>query len=343
MKKLLTILLLFTLTSFITKAQSGGKGVFQFLNLSPSAHITAVGGRNYASRSGELNLALQNPSLYSYDMHSQISLNAVSYFAGIKSGQINFAHHIDQIGTISSGLQYLSYGTFENTDILGNINGEFSATDIAWVTSLSKPLDSAFSIGASIKLIYSQLESYNSFGVVSDIGASYWNENKKIGLAIILRNFGSQIKPYRNDEIEPIQSSLDIGFSNKLINAPFRFYVSYIDLLNFDLTYLDPSLETIDPLTGEEIDLSFNFFEKLQRHFVLGLDIVLSDNFYLAAGYDFKKRAELSLESKRSGVGISYGFGFKVSKFNFAYARSITHLAAASNHITISTSINRFK
>jgi len=324
-------------------AQSGGLGVYRFLELSPSAHISAVGSKNLATRSNDLSFSLQNPSLLNSEHHTHLSLNAVSYFAGIKSGQLQYAHHFQKLGTIGVGIQYLSYGRFDATDVLGNINGEFSAGDLALTTSLSKPLDSLFSIGANVKFIYSQLEEYQSVGIASDLGVSYWNHQKQLGLALVLRNFGSQLKPYRAGEFEPIRSSFDLGFSKKLLNAPFRFNVSYIDILNFDLTYIDPSLETIDPLTGEEIDRSFNFFEKTQRHFVLGLEVLLSENFYLGAGYDFKKRAELQLESKRSGVGISYGFGFKISKFNFSYSRSIMHLAAASNHISIGTSLQRFK
>jgi predicted Na+-dependent transporter len=41
-------------------------------------------------------------------------------------------------------------------------------------------------------------------------------------------------------------------------------------------------------------------------------------------------------------VGFSMGLGLKVSKFHIAYGRSTYHLAGATNHFSLTTSLSEF-
>ena len=48
------------------------------------------------------------------------------------------------------------------------------------------------------------------------------------------------------------------------------------------------------------------------------------------------------VDSRLSTVGISWGFGLKISKFGFSYARSAYHLAGSPNVITLTTNLTDF-
>ena len=85
-----------------------------------------------------------------------------------------------------------------------------------------------------------------------------------------------------------------------------------------------------------------NGFDQVMRHFVFGLEIVPSDNFYVAAGYNHRRRQELGLSEKMSTTGFSWGFGFRIYKFHFAYGSARYHLAGTSNHFSISTNLSNF-
>ena len=79
------------------------------------------------------------------------------------------------------------------------------------------------------------------------------------------------------------------------------------------------------------------FGDELMRHIVIGGELLLSKNFSLRVGYNYRRRQEMKVESKVSTVGFSWGFGFRVSRFTFNYARSAYHLVGSPNYITIST------
>ncbi|MFM8917395.1 MAG: hypothetical protein ACKOGP_06600, partial [Bacteroidota bacterium] len=67
--------------------------------------------------------------------------------------------------------------------------------------------------------------------------------------------------------------------------------------------------------------------DKVLRHVVIGSEILLSRNFHIRAGYNFQRRKELGVESRMSTVGLSWGFGFRISKFMLIYRRADYHLA----------------
>ena len=75
---------------------------------------------------------------------------------------------------------------------------------------------------------------------------------------------------------------------------------------------------------------------------VIGAEFSLAKNLYLRAGYNYRRRQEMIIDSKTSTVGFSWGFGVKISKFHFSYGRSKYHLAGSPNFFSISTNLESF-
>ena len=115
----------------ISICSNWGNNTYEFLNLSPSARATALGGVQIAAMDDDASLAFQNPSLYNESMHSQLSVNTVAYLAGINYGYVSYTHDFDSLFTGGFGIQYVSYGDFMQTDPSGQVLGSFSGGEYA--------------------------------------------------------------------------------------------------------------------------------------------------------------------------------------------------------------------
>jgi hypothetical protein len=323
-------------------AQIGGSSTYSFLNVTSSARIAALGGHFISVRDNDLNLAYQNPALLNKDMHTQLAMSGVNYFAGIKYGYAAYANHFKKAGTFSAGIHFMSYGEFDEADVTGQITGIFRASEYSFNLAYAKPLDSSFTIGATLKTIYSHLDIYTSLGLAADVGVAYYNPDIAFAASVVLKNAGYQLKPYREDNREDLPIEVALGFSKKLAQAPFRFSLNVRNLQKWDLTYKDPAkIGLVDPITQEPIEETFSFSDKLMRHLIFGFEFIPSQNFHIDLGYNYQRRQELKEENKIGLSGFSFGLGFRVSKFHLSYGRAMYHLAGASNHISITTSINQ--
>ncbi|MEL6653518.1 MAG: PorV/PorQ family protein [Bacteroidota bacterium] len=155
MKK--TLIFLSILSCFgLSQAQIGGRNVYDFLNLTPTGRLVALGGVNVSTMDDDPNQAAQNPALLNDSMHNQLSLSFSNYLAGIVYGYTSYAYHKEGIGTFHAGVQYVNYGKMIEADPFGNITGEFSAGDVAVILGYGRAWKQ-FSYGANLKFISSTL------------------------------------------------------------------------------------------------------------------------------------------------------------------------------------------
>jgi len=339
-----TILLVFL--PVFSFSQIGGNSVYEFVNLTNSAKVAALGGDLISVRDNDLNLAFHNPSLLNSAMDKYTVLNYVNYFAGINYGYASYCMDLGDKGTFAAGMHHINYGTFTEADATGQITGSFTASEYALNLFWAKPLDTLWTIGFNLKPVYSVLESYTSFGVLADAGLTYHNSKSLITAAMVVKNLGYQIIPYVEGNPEPVPFEFQMGISKRLRHAPFRFTLTTNHLEQFDLTYDNPEDQDqqFDPLTGEENKESkiSEIGDKLLRHIVLSTEVLLTDNFFICVGYNFQRRKEMTIDTKTAFVGISWGFGIKISKFHLSYGRATYHLAGASNHFSLSARISDF-
>jgi hypothetical protein len=72
------------------------------------------------------------------------------------------------------------------------------------------------------------------------------------------------------------------------------------------------------------------------------VEVLFTKNFNVRLGYNFLRRKELALSEKKGLAGVTAGVGFKISKFQFSYAKSVYVPFDGSNHFTISTNFGDF-
>jgi hypothetical protein len=324
-------------------SQSGAFHVYEFLRLTNSSRQAALGGNLVAADDSDISLVLANPVLINKDVSKHLLLNYVNYFSDVNLGFVTYAHDFSNLGTFAASMQYVNYGTFTETDETGEIYGEFSAGDYALNIGWGRQLHQNFRIGANLKGIYSSLYQYNSAGIAVDVGAGWFFPDNYFSGTLMFRNIGRQVKAYVPGNTEPLPFEIQLAMYKRLQHVPLGFHLLFHNLQKWDLTYQDPfALPETDPFTGEEIKPSVveDLANKLMHHVILGLELTPSKSFSVRLGYNYHRRKEMIVDSRLSTVGISWGFGFRISKFHLSYARSAYHLAGSPNVITLTTNLS---
>jgi hypothetical protein len=325
-------------------AQIGGDNTYEFLNLTPSARIAAMGGDFLTINDNDINVIQENPSLLNPEMHNHLGVAYVDFYTDVNYGTASYSRTFDKLGSFATSVKYINYGKFDYADVTGERTGTFYAGETALDIGWGRRLDSLFAIGANLKFIYSSLESYNSFGMGVDVAGSYISRDKSFVMSLIAKNIGRQLTAYDGGNIEPLPFELQFGLSKRLAHLPFRYSILYNHLEKWDLRYDDPATRQTDPITGEvQQDTGVEeFFDNFARHFIVGGELYIAKILSLQGGYNYKRRQEMKVETKTATVGFSWGIGIRISKFHFNYARSAYHLAGSPNYITITTNLSDF-
>lgn len=334
------ILLLFLCFVVIAgNAQIGGEKTYQFLELTNSARIAALGGNQIAiADSTDLNLPYHNPAALHQSMEDKILVNYVNYLADVNYGYASVSKSFDSIGNFALGMHYINYGKFNEATDLGELTGStFKASEYAIHIIYSNHYK-RFRYGAALKPVLSLFESYQSFGLAADLGLSFASKGKFTNVSLVARNIGGQITTYYdNGEREQIPLNIQAGISQRLRHAPI--------LLSLNMQYLNQW--DLGNATKEEEGGSGDFYDpeeglgkQIMRHLVWGVEILPSENFIIRAGYNYQRRQELKFNDRAAMVGLSAGFGLKIKRFRLDYAISQYHLAGSSNLFSLTVNIN---
>lgn len=334
-----TILLIFLLAfiSPLTYGQIGGENTYDFLNLTNSARMAALGGNQVAlSDSTDLNVSYNNPSLLRPDSKNTLVINYVDYFAGVNYGYAAYSFGTPLPGNFAVGMHYINYGSFIEALPNGQKTGAtFNAAEYALNLIWSNEYKQ-FTYGINLKPILSSFENYQSIGIAADLGISHFSKNKNTVVALVARNIGTQITTYYDGaDRESIPFDLQFGVSKKLQHAPIRFAATMQHLQKWDLAQPEEDKTTATTTFKED-----NFGKKFMRHMVLGVELLPSPNFTIRAGYNYQLRQEMKLDEKLSTVGFSWGFGFRISRFQINYGSGRYHLAGSSNLISVALNLN---
>ena len=336
----LFFLFIFNLISLFPQT---GRGVYRFLDLPVSSRMAAIGGMNVSLRDNDVNFAFMNPALLTGETHGVIGLNMANYLADIKFGSAVYGHNFGENNFTSFGVQYVDLGKFEGYDELGNFTEDFTAKDIALYMSYSRRLDDYFTVGATFKPIFSSYERYTSFGIAFDAGINYSRDLFSAGL--VFRNMGAQLKAYYPDEQgqhrEPLPFDIQLGVSKKFAHAPIRISGTLNNLNRWNVAgyQTDKTTTNLDGTTEEKkvkpVDMAF-------RHLVLGVELVPSDNFYIALGYNHRRNQEMTMEGFKSLAGFSAGAGLKLYKFHVGFGLTQFQVGNFAYQFSFSTDLNDF-
>ncbi len=350
LSKFIALLVLFSHHTISLSAQIGGDNVYEFLNLSPSARVSGLAGNLITVRDDDVALAFANPALLNSGMHQQLSFNHNLHMADVQHGYASYGHHAARLGlSLHGGIQYLSYGEFDAADAFGQLSGTFKASEYALTLGGGRQLYDRLSVGANLKLISSQLESYTSYGLSADMAAFYQDSSGRFSATLLLKNIATQLSTYQPDNREAVPFEIQIGISQRLKHLPFRLSVVYHNLQRWNILYDDPNVEESTLFLGgdqntEKSQLSVNI-DNFFRHMIFSGEFLFGkkEAVRLRLGYNHLLRKELTVRNFRSLAGFAFGMGIKINRFRIEYGRQVYHLAGGSNHFSISTNIAEFR
>ena len=338
MKTLFLTLLLLGYPFGLLFSQIGGDGTYRFLDLTNSAKVAALGGTQIAFTSNDLDLTFYNPSLLSDTMRNQLSINYVSYIAGIGVGYAAYAPNQHGPNAFAVGIHYVNYGTFDGASENGQQTGSFGAAEYALNLFYSRTIAPQLKTGINLKPIFSSFESYNSFGIAADLGITYFSKDGLSATSFVLKNIGSQITTYyENGDREKLPWDIQLGFSKKLAHAPLRFFATANHLNKWNLSYLNRTGDASQVMESSEGITSL-----LMRHFIFGAEILPEQHVTLRFGYNYQRQKELSIADRPGLVGFSAGVGVKIAKFNINYGIASYHLAATVHYFSLATNLSQF-
>lgn len=341
MRRSFSLLAFFLLFAIPGHGQLGGERTYEFLNLSTSARVAALGGYQPSIKDQDITLAQQNPSLLNPEMHNHVGVTAVNYVKDVQYGYATYGKHFEEHGTFAAGLQYINYGQFQRADRYGNRLGEFSAGEYNLSFAGAKQFG-RFSMGMRANFILSQFENYKSFGIGMDFGTTYEDTANLFTMAFVIKNLGGQIKSYTPGNTDPLPLNIQLSGTKKFEHMPLRLTVLAHHLNIPDFTYKDPIGQGRNSLVRDEETQEPSFGEKVFRHFVINGELVFSPNFHLRFGYNHQRRQEMTIDGNKGLVGFTFGGGIKVSHFYINYARADHHLADASHHVSVITNPSEF-
>lgn len=305
MKKSIFIVIL-SLVSLLTNAQES-QTAYNFLRLPVSAHVAALGGNNITLTDDDPTVIFHNPALLSGVSDKSLNLNYMTYMESTMVGSASFVRAWGKRGTWGVSASYMDYGDIRETTVDNIQTGEFSAKDIMLGGSIAYSLSPLFTGGITAKVVSSSIAGYNSMAVAVDLGLNYYDEERGLSLSAVARNLGGQIDAYEED-FEKMPFDLQVGISKKMAMAPLRFSAALTDLHDWDDTFI--------------------------YHLVIGADIYLSDNIYIAGGYNFRRNKEMRITDAEGesahGAGLSFGGGIQLERFKLNVAYAKYHVSANS-------------
>lgn len=316
-------------------AQLGQPQVFDFLNLAPSARITALGGTLAAAAADDsiaLPLASQwmlNPATNRPGASGQLALSYQPYYADVDYVTLSYSHAVGKSGSWGLGVQFLNYGEIERYDLTGMALGTFAAQEYAIVFNRSHRIG-PFRMGVNARYVSSQIGGYEASALLFDVGGVFIHPEQDLSIGMSLNYLGLLLNDYTSFTRSRLPGDLKIGLAYKPQYMPFRLYVAGFYFLNQRDAYFSADNNEMP-----------GYVNKILRHLSLGGELILGPNFSFLMGYNHLKGNTLQLEQIRGGAGLSFGISLRLRFLQIDFSRTFYHVAGGVSHFTLSTDLER--
>ena len=321
MRKLFFIVLCFA--GGLSLWAQGGSTTFDYLLLPHSARSAALGGVNVSVIENDASLIYDNPAFLGGEMDKTLVVSYLAYIADIGMGNVTFTKQLGEKTSFGIGALFGNYGSMVEATNDNQILGDLRATDICGSIFVAHDLTERLRGGVTGKFLYSNYYHNTAIGIGVDLGVSYCNEEHTFSWGLVGKNIGRQIKAYEED-LAKLPWDIQFGASLKLTNAPIRFSVTAMHLKRWKFD---------DIYSGGD-----TFIKTLGKHFLAGVEVMPSDNFWMGIGYNIKRAADMHLETGNRLGGFSAGVGLRIKTFSVGCSLGKYNTAATSFMISIATS-----
>lgn len=309
-------------------AQFGGRNSYEFLNVPANARLAGLGGVNVSLANRDVNFFFNNPALVTDSLAGYASAGYTFYVADIGQASFAYTHKFDRIGTVSFGVQHLGYGEIQGYDATGVETGSFKSGETVLVISKSHTV-SAFTLGVSLKGVFSSIAGYRSNALLMDMGGTFRHPKKDLTVGLAIKNIGFVLSEYSETSDTNLPFDVQAGITFKPKHMPLRFSITGYNLAYPGKAFNDPSDKEDDS----------GAMSKVMQHINFGAEVLLHKNVNILLGYNVLKQKELKTDNQ--GGGIAFGAVFKIKGFDIAISRSGYSVSNAAYSFTVVANLNK--
>lgn len=309
-------------------AQFGGRNSYEFLNIPSNARLAGLGGVNVSLANRDVNFFFSNPALVTDSLAGFGSAGYTFYVGDIGQATFSYAHSFDRVGTVSFGVQHLTYGEIQGYDPAGAEIGSYKSGETALVISKSHTV-SAFTLGVNLKGVFSSIAGFRSSAVLLDVGGTFRHPVQDLTVGLVIKNFGVVLSDYSESSDTKIPFDVQAGITFKPQHMPLR-----ISMTAYNLAY--PGNAYDDPSDAED---DRGILSKILQHINFGAEVLLHKNVNVLIGYNVLKQTEFKTDNQ--GSGITFGAAIRIKSFDIAFSRSGYSVSNAAYGFTVAANLNR--
>jgi hypothetical protein len=267
---------------------------------------------SFVAMRNDVNTIFYNPAGLATLTQSQASFGYFKHLLDINAGYVSYAQELSGVGMVGFGVNYVNYGTFDETDALANKLGTFGAGDLALSVGFAGELEENLSYGVAGKFIYSSIADARSSAIAADFGILYVIQGANpISMGASVLNLGTQLNPYI-DTRENLPLEIMIGATVKPEHLPLLLSVN------------------VHRLNDIQDDLISHF-----RAFSVGGEFTLSKELRFRFGFDNERRRDLKLGTSSGLAGFSFGGGLVLETLRFDYGYTSLGKIGSLNRVTV--------
>lgn len=294
---------------------AGERPTYQFLQHDVSARASAMGG-SFISMSGDPAGIFYNPASIGTSTAPVAAFGYTSHLLDINAGFAAYTREFENIGIVGIGMNYVDYGSFDETDVLANRLGTFSAGDMALSLSVANTIEENLYYGVTGKIIYSSIADANSSALAADLGLLYLIPgNDPISLGFAVSNIGSQMDAYGTTK-ESLPLDIRFGGTIKPQHLPLQLSVNFHKLNEAQNTFLD----------------KFTMF-------TVGGEFTLSKALRFRFGFNNERRKELKTGTSAGMTGFSFGGGLVLKTLRLDYSYNSFGAIGNISRITVAMDV----
>jgi hypothetical protein len=276
---------------------------FTVLRLEPSARTAALGGAFTAVADGDVNAVFFNPATPGPATSRRVSFSYLNHLSDLNVGSVAYSHRLSGLGTtVSGGVRFAHWGTFDGRDRFGNKTGDFGAGDMVLTVGAARGLGARLRYGANLHLLHARIEEAQASALAVDLGGLYRWPAQQLAVGATLRHLGATLDGFGATRTE-LPLDLQVGVSKRLAHLPVLLTATA-----YDLTNLSTGIRGGGPV------------DHVLGHMTFGAEVQPGNVLRLRVGYNHRRSRELSLSDRFDFAGVGAGFGVTVSALTVDYA-----------------------
>jgi hypothetical protein len=312
--------------------------------MAPTPFLNALGGSNVSVSDSLFRVSYWNPALVAKP--NLLTVSFVNYYADIKYGYVGYSFVFPKsVGRGETGIKYLNYGQFILADQFGNRLGTFSGNEVELYGNVARRFG-PFGYGMQLKLIYSQIESYSSYGIGVSMGGSWQSANGNTSIGVTLNNLGYVVKTYvANHYSRSLPFQIQAGITQKVPHTPFRVSMTWHHLNIPRLFHPEDDRSVLFyDFSGRPLNERNPLTENIFRHLILGLEIIPFPDLQFRIGYNHQRRQELKAPEQVFGTtGFAFGGSIRVKTMRLEYTYANFHVVGGVHHFGLITDISQYR